>query len=225
MNENYEMKLIKIGDNDPNELLDGKGTPSTQECMDYEFVMGDNTLIRLIDTPGIGDTRGPDKDKEKSAKDNIVFCFTNSRTTFYRPGETLVPLRKRLDELRKKSGIEIKTNRDTLYCFDNEAFRFLAAIRGGIKFKDRDERSFAESWEKSTEDSFKKIKKSADCFHYDNEIIKGLEETKSEYLMKIKNIKKAFNDIDSNSSEQLISPEDIEKFAQQLYTLELNGEP
>ena len=70
-----------------------------------------------------------------------------------------------------------------------------------------------------------KIKKSADYFHYDNEIIKGLKETKSEYLMKTKNIKKAFNDIDSNPSEQLISPEDIEKFAQQLYTLELNGEP
>src|SRR6185312_5955572 len=158
--ENYEMKSIKIGDNDPNELTDGEGTSSTQGCTDYEFMMG-NALVRLIDTPGIGDTRGLDKDKEnfenilkyiarykhlngicillkpnsarltvvfrfciqellshlhRNAKDNIVFCFTNSRTTFYRPGETFVPLRKQLDELKGRSGIEIKTDRDKMYC-------------------------------------------------------------------------------------------------------------
>src|SRR6185312_8109127 len=152
MDKNYEMKSIKIGNNDPNELTDGKGTSSTQRCTDYEFMMG-NALVRLIDTPGIGDTRGLDKDKEnfenilkyiarykhlngicillkpnsarltvvfrfciqellshlhRSAKDNIVFCFTNSRTTFYRPGETFVPLREQLDELKGRSGIEIK---------------------------------------------------------------------------------------------------------------------
>ncbi|CAG8640640.1 1150_t:CDS:1 [Paraglomus occultum] len=200
--ENYEMKSIKIGDNDPNELADDKGTSSTQGCIDYEFAMGNNALVRLIDTPGIGDTRGIDKDKEnfenilkyiarykhlngiciflkpnsarltvvfrfciqellshlhRSAKDNIVFCFTNSRTTFYRPGETLVPLREQLDELRKRSGIEIKIDRDTMYCFDNEAFRFLAAIRGGIKFNDDDEKSFAESWRISAEESSRLI--------------------------------------------------------------------
>ena len=144
MDDNYEMKSIKIGDDDPNELTDNNGTSSTQGCTDYEFAMESNALVRLIDTPGIGDTRGLKKDEEnfenilkyisrykhlngicillkpnsarltvvfrfciqellshlhRSAKDNIVFCFTNSRTTFYRPGETLVPLRKQLDEL------------------------------------------------------------------------------------------------------------------------------
>ena len=60
MDENYEMRSIKIGDDDQS---DGEGTSSTQGCTDYEFMMG-NALVRLIDTPGIGDTRGLDKDKE-----------------------------------------------------------------------------------------------------------------------------------------------------------------
>src|SRR6185369_9742059 len=55
MDENYEMKSIKIGDDDPNELTDNNGTSSTQGCTDYEFAMENNALVRLIDTPGIGD--------------------------------------------------------------------------------------------------------------------------------------------------------------------------
>src|SRR6185436_20096823 len=156
----------------------GEGTSSTQGCTDYEFMMG-NALVRLIDTPGIGDTRGLDKDKEnfenilkyiarykhlngicillkpnnsrltvvfrfciqellshlhRNAKDNIVFCFTNARGTFYRPGDTLPPLKKQLEELRKRSCVEIKVSHDTIYCFDNELFRFLAAIKEHISF-------------------------------------------------------------------------------------------
>ena len=67
-----------------------------------------------------------------------------------------------------------------------------------------------------------KIKKANDYFNYNNEILKGLEETKNVYLMKIKTIKEAIKNGDS--SEQLISPEDIEKYAQRLYDLKINGE-
>ena len=124
MDENYEMKSINIGDDDPNEQTNDKGMSFTQRCTEYEFAMKNNTLVRLIDTPGIGDTRRLKKDEEnfenilehisrykrlngicillkpnsarltvvfrfciqellshihRSAKDNIVFCFTNSR--------------------------------------------------------------------------------------------------------------------------------------------------
>ncbi|CAG8671504.1 9059_t:CDS:1, partial [Paraglomus brasilianum] len=66
-----------------------------------------------------------------------------------------------------------------------------------------------------------KVKKSADPFNYDNEILEGLEETKRVYLTEIESIKEALKNGDS--SEQPISPDDIEKLEQQLYSLELNG--
>jgi hypothetical protein len=40
-----------------------------------------------------------------------------------------------------------------MYCFDNEAFRFLAALQDGINFSEADKQSFAESWKKSAEES------------------------------------------------------------------------
>jgi len=198
MDENYEMKTIKIGEDDLNENTDNKGASATQGCISYPFSVDDDKVIRLIDTPGIGDTRGIDKDKEnfdnilkyisyhkylngicillkpnsarlnvvfrfciqellshlhKNAKENIAFCFTNARSTFYRPGETLPALKKQLKDLEDRSGVEIKTNRETMYCFDNEAFRFLAALKNGIKFSETDKKSFAESWKKSVDES------------------------------------------------------------------------
>ncbi|CAG8666549.1 9238_t:CDS:2, partial [Gigaspora rosea] len=155
------------------------GESSTKECGIYVFHAAENTIIRLIDTPGVGDTKGIECDKKnfenilknishhkylngicillkpnnsrlnitfryciqellshlhKSAKDNIVFCFTNTRGTFFRPGDTLPVLKKQLDELEKTSDIEIKIRRDIIYCFDNDPFRFLAAKKEGMEF-------------------------------------------------------------------------------------------
>ena len=123
------------------------------------------TRFHLIDTPGIGDCRGIEKDKEnfenilaflscydkinavvvllkpnnsrmtvpfrfcvlellthlhKSLVNNIVFAFTNSRGTFYRPGDSLPVLRRLLQE----RNINITLSPSTYFCFDNEAFRY-----------------------------------------------------------------------------------------------------
>ncbi|CAG8667344.1 17609_t:CDS:1, partial [Cetraspora pellucida] len=123
--------------------MDSVGESSTQECGAYVFHPDENKAIRLIDTPGIGDTRGIEYDKKnfenilmcvsqydylngicillkpnnarlniifryciqellshlhKSAKDNIVFCFTNTRGTFFRPGDTFPVLKRQLQE-------------------------------------------------------------------------------------------------------------------------------
>ncbi|CAG8663956.1 2548_t:CDS:1 [Cetraspora pellucida] len=194
--ENYEFRTIELG-NDSNENLSNIGMSATQSCKEYQFDLGD-VIVRFIDSPGIGDTRGIDKDKEnfenilryisnyeylngicillkpnnarltilfkfciqellshlhKSAKDNIVFCFTNSRGTLYRPGDTLPALKEQLRKLEQRSGVEIKTNKETMYCFDNESFRFLAASKNGVKFSKDDEISFTESWKRSIDES------------------------------------------------------------------------
>ncbi|CAG8833236.1 9536_t:CDS:1, partial [Racocetra persica] len=210
-NENYEIKTIKVvSDEDEYGVVDrvsdvGKsstqehnvGESSTQECDNYVF-HADNKLIRLIDTPGIGDTRGIEFDKKnfenilknisqheylngicillkpnvsrlsilfkfciqellshlhKSAKDNIVFCLTNTRGTFFRPGDTLPVLQRQLQELKENFNIEIKICNDIIYCFDNEPFRFLAAKKKGIIFPDDQKRNFVSSWEKSSQES------------------------------------------------------------------------
>ncbi|PKC66902.1 hypothetical protein RhiirA1_379475 [Rhizophagus irregularis] len=201
--ENYDTQTIKIGNDDPNEHVENVGMSSTQECNSYVFYAAENKLIRLIDTPGIGDTRGLDQDKKnfenilkyisyhryingicillkpnnarltvvfrfciqellshlhRNAKDNIVFCFTNARGTFYRPGDTLPPLKKQLGDLKERSSVEIKVNHDTIYCFDNESFRFLAAIKEGMDFAETDEQNFAESWKKSVGESLRLIR-------------------------------------------------------------------
>ncbi|RIA87173.1 hypothetical protein C1645_714063 [Glomus cerebriforme] len=200
--EHYETKIIKIGDDDSNEQTGKVGMSATQSCRSHVFY-AENKLIRLIDTPGIGDTRGIDQDKKnfenilkhisqhqyingvcillkpnnsrltvvfrfciqellshlhRSAKDNIVFCFTNARGTFYRPGDTLPPLKIQLGDLKKRSNVEIKVNHDTIYCFDNESFRFLAAIKKDISFTVADEQNYAESWKKSVDESKRLIR-------------------------------------------------------------------
>ncbi|CAG8694322.1 17210_t:CDS:1, partial [Cetraspora pellucida] len=113
--------------------------------------MDDNTEVRFIDTPGIGDTKGLNSDEKnfenilkyinqfdhlngiciflksnstrltimfrfciqellshlhKDTRNNIVFCFTNCRGSFYGPGDTLPALNEQL----LKTDVGIKTD-------------------------------------------------------------------------------------------------------------------
>jgi hypothetical protein len=85
----------------------------------------------------------------KKAADSIVFCFTNCRGTFYRPGDTLPSLKALLKDLAEKSGVSVPLSKSNYFCFDNEAFRFLAALKQGIQFSDEDKKQFSVSWSQS----------------------------------------------------------------------------
>ena len=119
------------------------------------FLIGDRRL-RLIDAPGIGDTRGVGEDEKNfdhilqfisqyehlngicillkpneqrmnilfrfcikellthlhvSAKDNIIFVFTNARSTFYLPGATAPLLKHLLNELRENTNVDVPFDR------------------------------------------------------------------------------------------------------------------
>jgi GTPase SAR1 family protein len=57
----YDSKVIQIGTPDKNENNSEDGHSKTQGCKSYVFPVG-NRNLRLIDAPGIGDTRGVDQD-------------------------------------------------------------------------------------------------------------------------------------------------------------------
>ncbi|TNJ27969.1 hypothetical protein GMRT_15114 [Giardia muris] len=189
--KNYKSVGVRVGPQDVNEQNGNVGGSSTQDPKVHVFDAR-GIEVHLIDTPGIGDTRGYECDRRNfdqiiefikdyelhgicmllkpnnarlnvffrfcieellvhlpvSAKKNIVFCFTNARSTFYRPGDTLEPLKKLL--IDRKIGLGL--NKDTMYCFDNEAMRFLAARVNGVVFSKGDTRSFRESWERASKE-------------------------------------------------------------------------
>ncbi|CAG9771299.1 unnamed protein product [Ceutorhynchus assimilis] len=187
---------IDIGPaDDANENLD-VGASATQGVKTYSFkIRGGNTLVRLIDTPGMGDTRGIKFDNEncenilqyisrlqelhaicylakseqsrktvyfeycfnqifcrldKTACKNIIFIFTFSKDSDYHPGGTYELFKEIIDRLRKDPAhAEIPLGANA-FCFDNEAFRNLVAIKKGVKLSDHMIKSSVESWNRST---------------------------------------------------------------------------
>ena len=208
--QDNDSKMIHVGSPNKNENSKGDGESSTQLCRSYLFPMG-NRLIRLIDGPGVGDTRGVDHEARNfehilnyisnyehlngicilfkpqvtrlhvyfrycvkellrhlhvNAKDNIMFVFTNSRSTFYRPGETTPLLKKLLQEIYEKTGQQVPFNTENTFMFDNESFRFLAVYKQGFKFLIKDKNDYSKSWNKSVEEFSRLIIRILECnFH------------------------------------------------------------
>ena len=83
-------------------------------------------------------------------RDNIIFCFTNTRGTFFAPGDTGPLLKKMLDSHSIKNIPFKKTN---IFCFDSESFRYLIARQNGIKFDDDQKEEYQRSWVTSVNES------------------------------------------------------------------------
>ena len=191
--DNFEEKTVHFGDVDSNENHNDIGQSVTQHCRSYVFSISDQTKLRIIDTPGMGDTRGLEQDDTnmeriisyisnlshlnaicillkpnesrltivlrsyftrllnfigENAHHSIVFCFTNTRSTFYAPGNTGPLLRKMLADLPNK---DIKFEKRNTFCFDSEALRYLIASRNGIEFDAYQRKDYEQSWKKSSE--------------------------------------------------------------------------
>ena len=184
---------ISVGPSCRNENL-MVGQQGTLNPKEYRFSTKHH-VISFIDTPGIGDVRGIEQDKEnfesildyiaycseihaicillkpqqsrltasfrfcitellthlhKSAAENIIFCFTHSRSTNYRAGETVSILKSLLNEYK---GAIINAAPEKLFYFDNEVFRFLACHKNGVEFSALEIQAFSGSWEKSVSET------------------------------------------------------------------------
>ncbi|KAG5899641.1 hypothetical protein JTB14_036014 [Gonioctena quinquepunctata] len=196
-------RTIKVGSEDKNEFLD-TGVSATQDVKTYVFPICDGQVkVRLIDTPGMGDTRGIRQDDansenilsyiaqlqelhavcflfrpiqarqtvffqycmaqifsrlDKSASKNIIFVFTNTRGADYTGGETLTILKKVAEDIKKRPPyVEIPLDRN-IFCFDNEAFRYLAAVQEGVEYEASQRERYKESWKCSSKECWKLIK-------------------------------------------------------------------
>ncbi|KAJ8910297.1 hypothetical protein NQ315_002459 [Exocentrus adspersus] len=89
---------------------------------------------------------------DKSASKNIIFIFTNTRGTDYSPGDTFPSLQKVIDGIKAKPPhVDIPLSRKNVFCFDNEAFRYLAAIQKGVAFDGPTKQRNHESWKRSVQ--------------------------------------------------------------------------
>ncbi|RPB20399.1 hypothetical protein L211DRAFT_813285 [Terfezia boudieri ATCC MYA-4762] len=180
-----------------NEKDGSKGHSATQQTLVHTVQIG-SRIVRLFDTPGIGDTRGAMQDTEnmadilsvlsnydklhgilillkpnnarltvmfrfcikellthlhRDATRNMVFGFTNTRGSNYKPGDTFEPLKR---ELACNKEVEIGLFEETVYCFDSESFRYLAGYHQGVTLGDQAD--YNRSWEKSAHESHRLLK-------------------------------------------------------------------
>ena len=206
--DRFDEFIVNFGNSDSNEDYEHQGQSVTQQCKSYIFDLNDRFRLRLIDTPGIGDTRGIDQDikninhiltyinslshinaiclllKPNASRlniffrscikqllayvtpngyKNIVFCFTNSRATFYAPGDTGPLLHKMLNDEHLN---DIPFQKRNTFCFDNESFRYLAAKRCGINFDDYQKGECRDSWTKSVNESVRLLNFIETCEPY-----------------------------------------------------------
>ena len=88
----------------------------------------------------------------KDASKNIVFCFTNARSTSYKPDNALSALKILLG---KK--VDMPLTQNNVFCLDNEAFGFLCAQREGILLEANAMMNFIDSWGKSAAETNRMI--------------------------------------------------------------------
>lgn len=68
---------------------------------------------------------------------------------------------------QKPETAAIKLEKNTMYHFDSEGFRFLASVRNGLNFDDDETEMFRRSWRKSTEEASRLIKHVASLTPHD----------------------------------------------------------
>jgi len=200
LGDNFDEFIVKFGNDDVNEDFEHEGQSVTQHCKSYIFDLNHQTSLRIIDTPGIGDTRGVAQDMKNidhiltyintlpkldavclllkpnasrlniffrscvnqlityltpNGYQNIIFCFTNARSTFYAPGDTGRLLREMLNQEHLN---EIPFKKENTFCFDSESFRYLAARKCQIEFDEFQQKEYKNSWNVSVGESTRFLK-------------------------------------------------------------------
>ncbi|CAF1121731.1 unnamed protein product [Rotaria sordida] len=97
------------------------------------------------------------------AKENIMFIFTNARSTSFQPGPSAPLLRQLLQNVKSQSNTEIPFSKENSFLFDNEAFRFLALCKNGIEFSLEEKKDYSRSWDYSIREFSRLISRIIKC--------------------------------------------------------------
>ncbi|KAN0025588.1 hypothetical protein ACTFIU_002027 [Dictyostelium citrinum] len=105
-----------------------------------------------------------------SAKDNIFFCLSSTRSTHYRSGgsETKKLLDLQLKKIKETRGIHIELDK-RIYCFDNESFNYLVCKKNGGNFSEFEESLYNLSWTTSVQELTRLLKDIISCRPHDIE--------------------------------------------------------
>ncbi|XP_072391545.1 uncharacterized protein [Diabrotica undecimpunctata] len=95
---------------------------------------------------------------DKTACDNIIFCFTHTRGSDYGAGESIKILEKAINEIASRPPYAKISMKRNIFYFDNEPFKYLTAVQQGIRFDSNIKQRNKESWEKSAQQSWRLIK-------------------------------------------------------------------
>ncbi|XP_050510540.1 uncharacterized protein LOC126887194 isoform X1 [Diabrotica virgifera virgifera] len=95
---------------------------------------------------------------DKTACDNIIFCFTHTRGSDYGAGESIKILEKAINEIASRPPYAKISMKRNIFYFDNEPFKYLTAVQKGIRFDSNIKERNKESWDKSAQQSWRLIK-------------------------------------------------------------------
>lgn len=83
---------------------------------------------------------------DRTIRNNIMFCFTNTRSSFFTPGNA-GPLLTSI--LASSSMNDISLKKENTFCFDNESIRYLIALRNCNSFTAQEKHDYESSWSMS----------------------------------------------------------------------------
>jgi GTPase SAR1 family protein len=144
--ETFDERRIRIGNENEHEQFGEKGESNTQQCRSFVFPIGDRNL-RLIDTPGIGDTRGIEQDT-KNFQEILNFIaqyeHLNGICILLKPNEERLNVLFRfcINELLRHLHVDAKEN--LIFVFTNARATFFSPgntnrLLQGILQKHREE--------------------------------------------------------------------------------------
>ena len=123
--------MVKFGNVDSNEDYEHEGQSVTQQCKSYLFDLNDKLRLRIIDTPGIGDTRGVAQDVKNI---DHILTYTNNLSHLNAVCLLLKPNASRLNVFFRSCVHQLLTYltpagyENIIFCFTNSRATFLHQV-------------------------------------------------------------------------------------------------
>ncbi|GAB6025774.1 hypothetical protein CHUAL_011755 [Chamberlinius hualienensis] len=129
---------VKVGPDDVNENLNYTGESATRKSKSY-LLQFDEFNVRLIDTPGICDTKGHEKDQE-NLKDIIDVISDHDQIH----GVAVI--------------LKSDLSKPNMYVVDNDAMRYIGCIKQNIALSTNEIRQYEKNWARSSNECKRLLK-------------------------------------------------------------------